>query len=523
MPIKAKFFLIILLLIGIFFRFSNLDHKVYGFDESYTLLRTTGYTEQEIEQTILNDRRLDTISDLKKFHNITNHKSVIDIFKSLAKEEPHFPPLYFLSLRYWVNCFGNSVTSIRSFSALLSVLTLPSIYWLSMELFSSSWISWLATGLLAVSPFHVLYAQEARPYSLWILLIILASASLIRALRIYNRVNWAIYTLLNILSLYTYLYGLLTIFAHTLYILLYKKFSSKKIIKFYILSSISSLLIFSIWPIFVLLNRPSSKHVEGFFNNSATRFHLLNRWATNFTRIFVDFGGYKNELNELLLVLPFIILIILLIGFAIYFVYRYAPRKVWLFIGSLIGVQVVFLMLPDLILGRWRFSGETRYLIPSYLAVELAVAFLLSQKLINKSPRSIIPKIWKCVTVFLISMGIYSCIVINEADTWWNKAVGQTYLEVADLVNQSNNPLIISDAPFPNGVIVLADLVNPQTQFLLIKTEQKFLTLPEKFNEIFLYNPSQSLITTLKQQDNIKLQALTTSQENILFKLQSNR
>lgn len=44
-------------------------------------------------------------------------------------------------------------------------------------------------ALIAVSPFHVLYAQEAREYSLWTVTILLSSAALLRAMRVKTKLS----------------------------------------------------------------------------------------------------------------------------------------------------------------------------------------------------------------------------------------------------------------------------------------------------------------------------------------------
>ncbi|MEG3987264.1 hypothetical protein QUA13_08880 [Microcoleus sp. S28C3] len=50
-------------------------------------------------------------------------------------------------------------------------------------------MEWIAVGLLAVSPLHVLYAQEARPYCLWPALILISCASLLRAMRLETKLS----------------------------------------------------------------------------------------------------------------------------------------------------------------------------------------------------------------------------------------------------------------------------------------------------------------------------------------------
>jgi len=70
--------------------------------------------------------------------------------------------------------FGSSVTVTRGLAALISLFVFPCIYWLCLKLFKSGW---MAMALVAVLPIHVVYAQEAREYSLWPAAILLSSVS----------------------------------------------------------------------------------------------------------------------------------------------------------------------------------------------------------------------------------------------------------------------------------------------------------------------------------------------------------
>jgi uncharacterized membrane protein len=173
-----RFLIIVVLVLGIFFRFANLGKKVYWIDESYTSLRMSGYTESELIQQVA-DGQVRNIKDLQKYQRINSEKTVVDTVKGLALEEPQITPLYFVATRFWVQLFGDSVAVTRSMSAVFSLLALPCMYWLCLELFESSLTAWLAVSLLAVSPFQIVYAQEARPYSLFVLMILLSGAALL--------------------------------------------------------------------------------------------------------------------------------------------------------------------------------------------------------------------------------------------------------------------------------------------------------------------------------------------------------
>jgi len=169
-----RFLIVVVLVLGIFFRFANLGQKVYWINESYTSLRISGYTESELIQQVV-DGKVRKVKYLQKYQRINSEKTVVDTVKGLALEEPQLAPLYFVATRFWVQLFGDSVAVTRSISAVFSWLALPCMYWLCLELFESSLTAWLAVSLLAVSPFKIVYAQAARPYSLFVLIILLVA------------------------------------------------------------------------------------------------------------------------------------------------------------------------------------------------------------------------------------------------------------------------------------------------------------------------------------------------------------
>ena len=188
-----KILVIVLVLLGIFFSFANFDSKIYWVDEVATSLRISSYTKQEVIQKISDSGVIDT-ENLQKYQRLGPEKDLTDTLNALRKSPEH-APLYFLLLRFWVQLFGSSVAVTRSLSIIFSLLALPCMYWLCWELFKSPLVGWVALALLTVSPFYVAYAQEARPYSLWTIPILISSVALLRAMRLNNNLTWVFYTI----------------------------------------------------------------------------------------------------------------------------------------------------------------------------------------------------------------------------------------------------------------------------------------------------------------------------------------
>ncbi|MCY7282616.1 MAG: glycosyltransferase family 39 protein, partial [Cyanobacteria bacterium CAN_BIN43] len=181
---------IALLVIGIFFRFYNLDRKVYWLDEARTSLRMSGHTQTELVKEIYTGQVV-TAATLQTYQR-PGEKSWGDTLHALKGNAEH-TPLYFLLARLWTEGFGYSVANIRGLSVFFSLLVFPCLFWLCRELFASNAVGWMAIALVSITPLHVLYAQEARLYSLWTVKILLSSAILLWAMRTKTRWSWVAY------------------------------------------------------------------------------------------------------------------------------------------------------------------------------------------------------------------------------------------------------------------------------------------------------------------------------------------
>jgi mannosyltransferase len=102
-----------------------------------------------------------------------------DMFSWMARIDQH-PPLYYLLLHFWMR-LGQDAGTVRALSALAGVLNIPVLYLLGRRL-AGRRVGLLAAAILAVSPFHVRFAQEARMYTWLNLNVSLATLALARLL-----------------------------------------------------------------------------------------------------------------------------------------------------------------------------------------------------------------------------------------------------------------------------------------------------------------------------------------------------
>lgn len=494
--LKLPYFLAIVIALGIFFRFANIDKKVYWYDETITSIRLSGYTKQDFSD-LVSDSRVIKVADLQKYQQPDANKSLIDTIRSLAVENPEHPPLYFILARLWGEVFGYSPAAMRSFSAAISLLALPLIYWLCRELFESPLTGWMAIAFLSISPLNLLYAQEARGYSLWTVTILLSSAALLRAMRLNKSIHWALYALTLVVGLYTNLLTVLVAIAHGIYVFILSKFRLGQTFSAYFISSLSAFLAFFPWCFLMLSNFNDIDWVR----NQIPLPTLVSRWLLNFSAIFFDAAigytdkfidiksGYDNlQINFSNPVIYAIIPILIIILYAIVFLFIYSENRVWLFILILIIVPTLPLLLKDLFDGGQR-SSIPRYLIPCYLAIQLAVAYLISHYWQHK--------LWRIIAVVIISAGVVSCAISSQAETWWNKYSSYYNPPVARIVNQSKQPLVIGSNAI--RVTSISYLLDPKVRLMLVK-EPNVPKITNRFSDVFLFRPAKSLKSGLEKQ-----------------------
>ncbi|MBD2296190.1 glycosyltransferase family 39 protein [Anabaena sphaerica FACHB-251] len=518
--INLNFILISLLVLGILFRFINIDNKSYWDDEAFTSLRVAGYTEYEVVQKVSS---VDNISakELQNYQTLSSSKSLFDTIQSLALEDPQHPPAYYVINWLWVRLFGSSIVAFRTVAALASLLALPSMYWLCQELFASSLPSRIAVTFIAISPFHILYAQEARQYSLWTAMILFSSASLLYASRKMRIFDWVIYAASLALNFYTFPFSVLVALAHGSYVIALDKFRFTKRIIAYLLASFVAVIAFIPWLLVIINNLKHINNIVGGKGGMPT-LSLVKTWAFNLSRIFVDTNheravinfGFENIFTYLLQI-TLVFLLVMLSGYSIYFVCRRTHAKTWIFLLTLILLTSVPIMGKDLLSGDNR-SIILRYLTPAYLGIHISVSYLLAAGITTRKAQN---KFWYFTICLLFSGALFSSVLTSQATSWWTKSHSDITYKAAKIINQSQQPLIVSDGSMGTN-LALSHQLNPQVQLRLkpychtcrsLPPElitKNLLPIPNNF-DVFLFVPSPELMNQLSQDSQYKIEFLS--------------
>ena len=181
---KYSIALLVIVLIGIFLRLYHLGTQSFWEDEAFSVFVSKG--------------------------------SLFQICYITATDV--HPPLYYWILHYWLVLFGTSEVATRALSALFGVLAIPVIYMLGDRLFNKE-AGLLAALILAFSTFNVAFSQDARMYSLMVLLTLLSMYFFIRFLQGNTLAISVGYLFSTALLLYTHVYGLFIVFAQNIYLL----------------------------------------------------------------------------------------------------------------------------------------------------------------------------------------------------------------------------------------------------------------------------------------------------------------
>jgi uncharacterized membrane protein len=167
--------------IGTIVRFTHLTAKPPWTDEFATLVFSLGHSFA----TVPPDRPISLAALMQPLQ--LPPADAAGVWRYLLSEDVH-PPFYFVLANAWMRWFSAdsgwvSLGLARSLPAWFGVASIPAMFGLSWLLLRSRLVCQLAAAMMALSPFGVYLAQEARHYTLGILWVIASLSCLVVAVR----------------------------------------------------------------------------------------------------------------------------------------------------------------------------------------------------------------------------------------------------------------------------------------------------------------------------------------------------
>ncbi len=155
---------------------------------------------------------------LDELYNVlVSRRDLAGVIQGAIAGDTH-PPLYHLLLHIALQ-FGSDETAARALSLLFSVATIPFLYRLAQELFDTR-VARVAALLLALNPFHVLFAQEARMYAQFAFFTLAAQYFFLRVWKENTLRFWLLTFGFWLLSFYTHSLAFLNLLAVDVFLIL---------------------------------------------------------------------------------------------------------------------------------------------------------------------------------------------------------------------------------------------------------------------------------------------------------------
>jgi uncharacterized membrane protein len=453
---------VVTVLLGVWFRFYRLDGKVFWEDEILGTIHTLGYREAEIVEA---SPHLESAADLQRYFLVapaSEGRGLGATVASLAAEDPQHPPLYYLLARLWAQVNGTSAVALRSLPALFGVLVLPFVWWLAAELFASGASATLALALVAVSPFYVLYAQEAREYSLWTVAIVAAGALLLRALR-GGGWWWLGYAVVLALSMYIYpLTGLVAI-GFFLYVFFGARLRVTRAVASCFGASLFALIAFAPWLVAMRASPGLGQGMATIMRAKLTPAAFAFILARDLRFPYFDLGAFRiGPLGSTAVNAALTVFCVALSAWALGALVRRRPFAAWGFVLVGLCLPMTALLGEDLFV-RGHFVYQARYFIPALLGIQLAVADLFAARLVPARPAR---PAWATLFGLILAGEVLSCVVSSRAETWWNKAYERSP-SVARIVNAAPHPVVTGDYYSPS-VLALGLYLRPDVALRLV-------------------------------------------------------
>ncbi len=509
-----KGIVLLVLVLGIIFRLGNIDVKPYWEDEIYTSMRVSGYQSERIKKVVL-DKPIQ-VKTLSQYLDVNSGQSWIDTSIALINKPEH-TPLYFLLTRAWAKLFGSSIWSMRAFPALVSILALPLFYWLALLLFESPTVASTTLCLACVSPIMIRYAQEARPYSLWIVCILLSSIMLLRALRLDTRRSWIYYSATVSLAFWTHLLSGFVFLVHSLYVLILLRFYwlmpktrssettsdlspsssnllNKQKLQHYFKALGVGLLPLLPWFILFLSRLYWVQKATHWLNKDKPLTELIIKWVENITRILSS-PFPSQDIRLLFFAIP----VAILLAWSVFRMISKNPLRGWLLPTLLCIIPCGIFMVSDLLLGGQK-STISRYLLPSYVGALLILGFGLSSNYIGSHKYSKNYGFVRGVILYSVLIIAISASWFNlQSPSWWGTKLNSEISAAEAIINTSNQAIVVSDQRF-GDFMSLAFLLRQRDYILWLKPNHNLNegAIVDDSRSIFLWLPSESLLDKAK-------------------------
>lgn len=151
--------------------------------------------------------------------HVFTQQSVGEYWQLLSNLGEVHPPLFYLVEKI-ILPFGSSEFLYRLFPALFGIASIPLFFIIGKKMFGSP-VGLIMAALIAFSPFHIQYSQDARMYTLLLFLTAFALILYLEAIKSNNKKYWIVFGLVSALAIWTHFMAFIFIGALIIYSVFY--------------------------------------------------------------------------------------------------------------------------------------------------------------------------------------------------------------------------------------------------------------------------------------------------------------
>jgi uncharacterized membrane protein len=526
--LNQPYLYIFIILIGISFKFYNVDHKFFWIDEIFTIQHTSGILDRDYPALIpINEvKNICFYNDL--YHLNKQQYTIASELKGLLSST-QLNPLHYPFLMVWYRVVGDNPIDFRFFSVFIFILTLPFLFLLSKNLFNSKLAGWMAVSLYAISPFIHLFAQEARYYILWSFILIVLHYLFLQGIQRNNQKWWSAYTFIVALSLYASPVSAIIIFGHLIFVWL----TRKDLIKASVFSIVIGFILYLPWALWLYfnLNRIISAlswhssynpEVAFWFPLMGQCFYLFSIFSSTLDFFYVFDRPSTNMPPDAgsAFILNFAVLILIVMAFV--FLLRKTEKETKYFLLLIVLPGLIFFYFLDLVRNGMT-SWWWRYLIFIATGIILVMTNFLYKKIEKGS------LYYSFIFLALAAIGISSMQNISKTKTWFLGKKWDVYIEDARLFSNAQKPLLITDYSYTNGMVdFMAVMLECHSENIDILRASPDIENVENminhkdYSDIYVFHASKKLIGNLKSQFGEKMDSLNVGGTSSIWKINMN-
>lgn len=481
--------------LGIWLRCEGLDRRPLWYDEVATALHLAGRTEAELRRTYDGSAR-NTGELVHAFQHPDDGASLqraAAAVRAVAADEPQSGPGYFAAAAVALRGRDASAATLRWPSAVASIVALTLLGALAARLQPSRAVALATVALAALSPLQIRYAQEARGYALWSALLLAAMLALPSARACRPAARWLAFALLLAAACLVHAFTLLVVPA--LLLLASDAGAEEGAARTRVARAAGgvalAVALWAPWLVVVLASRATTARTTAWATEPVGIGALARAWAGVATSVLYRPGGPGGLLDgapATLSAAGWLLLgagALLVSAYALVDCARRAPAPMRRFVPALALIPFVVLALTDLLWGGRR-STVDRYLLPSWLALELAIGFALASPGPHRAAR-------RAVLIAILALGAATALRSRPLDAWWNTdpAGFATWRTVAREVARNPQVVVLTDAE-PLAVLELARRLPPATR---LRLGSDVAAVPaDEWTRVLLVRPSAALL-----------------------------